>query len=114
MARLRQLTRRSFLAQVVGGAAIGTAAFAQNEATPAEPQRMIVDADPKDPAREVPTPRPFTFGAIGGRPPPPAQGHGDSDTGSAADAAGSGRSAGRPVSRFVFCPGNPRCPPRRP
>jgi hypothetical protein len=105
MARVRSLNRRSFLAQVAGGALIGTAAFAQNEATPVESRRMIVDADPKDPAREMPAPRPAPDGNSGGRPPPPPPLQGI--------IGGFGRTA-PPTGRFVICPGNPRCPPRQP
>jgi hypothetical protein len=107
MARVRSLNRRSFLAQVVGGAANGTAAFAQNEAAPAETRRMIVDADPKDPAREIAAPRPAPDGTTGGRPPPPPPLQGIIGN------IGHGRTA-PPAGRFVICPGNPRCPPRQP
>ncbi|MDQ8758277.1 hypothetical protein RCO27_18770 [Sphingosinicella sp. LHD-64] len=110
----RRLTRRSFLACVVGGAAASGALANPPSRTPATRQ-MVVDGDPSDPARPVPVT--------------------DSDAGPQSDRPGLGRRRGAvrpsrvpdpppapsvaspeptppggPRSSFVICPGHPRCP----
>ena len=98
------MDRRSFLSRVAGGLLIAGAGEAQ--ARPSRRRRpvsrqMLLDADPKDPARPVPS----TY-----------QGHGRPRTGitdsDPSDPAGTG--PGRPLERFVICPGNARCPRRLP
>jgi hypothetical protein len=113
----RKLSRRSFLACVIGGAAVSGALATPPAQAPAS-RRMVVDSDPSDPARPEPTV--------------------DTDTGSNSDRPGLGRSRtgavrpapraepppapsaaipppppptpGGPRSSFVICPGHPRCP----
>jgi hypothetical protein len=68
-------------------------------------RRMVVDADPRDPAR-----LPRTHATIA----PPSRPH-DRDSGPNSDPAGHGghgrsTNAAEPLERFVICPGNPRCP----
>jgi hypothetical protein len=143
---MRKLDRRSFLAQVAGGTIGGSALLVLGTsacATPPEAEaerRMIVDADPADPAREPPqptetppqtpeaspTPAPGISGLTDSDPTDRAgSGRGgrrragltDSDSGPGADAAGSGRGGSAraaggvaPRQSFVICPGHPRCP----
>jgi hypothetical protein len=108
----RTVTRRSFLARVAGGGLVAGAGLsfgaaggaAQPKGQP-ETRRMVVDADPRDPARP---PRTHASMAPPSRPT-------DQDSGPRSDAAGTGGHARRsnaaaPRERFVVCPGNPRCP----
>lgn len=101
-----RLTRRGFLAQVAGVATLGGCATTTPPVRArAEPRSMVVDADPSDPARlpaPSATPRPACS---------------DSDSGPSADPAQQGRRCGaspgasaQPRSRFIICPGHPRCP----
>ena len=112
MQRLRYLTRRSFLARVAGGGLIAGAGLifgandgaARQKGQP-ETRRMVVDADPRDPARP-PSHHP--------RIAPPSRPT-DRDSGPNSDPTGTGHhgratNATGPVERFVVCPGNPRCP----
>jgi hypothetical protein len=91
MRRKRKLDRRSFLAQVLGGTVGGSALLVTGVgacATASEPRgerRMIVDADPADPAREPPEPA-----AV-----PGTSSVSDSDSGTNADPIGHGQSARR-------------------
>lgn len=138
----RGLARRSFLARVsacalVAGYAGGGSVVAARRRRRA-PLQMIVDSDPRDPAR-LP-------GPAGAAPRPPRgrirTGYSDTDSGPDADPAfygrrGSGRRRGGftdndsgpgadpvgighgpgqpgPSQRFVICPGNARCPRRLP
>lgn len=99
----RRPSRRSFLAQVAGGGLIvgaglifGAKGSAAQPKTRPGTRRMVVDADPRDPARPT--------GA------PPAQPRpADTDP---VDPAGRGARVNRatPRGRFVVCPGNTRCP----
>lgn len=156
MKPVRPISRRSFLARVVGTAIAGGPALglAAGRAA-AQARQMVVDADPSDPAR-VPmtdldqgaTADPANLGRgnaeqrragitdadIGAAKDPPELGRGpvrrqrngnprptvappggpvtDSDSAANADASGMGRRSGGggPTSRFVSCPGHPRCP----
>lgn len=112
MQAFRTVTRRSFLARVAGGGLIAGAGLsfganggaAQPKAGP-ETRRMVVDADPRDPARP-PSHHP--------RIAPPSRPI-DRDSGPNSDPAGAGNhgratNAAGPIERFVVCPGNPRCP----
>jgi hypothetical protein len=132
MRRKRKLDRRSFLAQVLGGTVGGSALLVMGAgavATTPEPRgerRMIVDADPGDPAREPPEPAPAprmsSVSDSDSGPNADPAGHGrsarrrsgitDSDSGANADPAGLGRAQASPAPResFIICPGNPRCP----
>lgn len=103
----RRIGRRSFLTQVAGGglaAAAGLIVFgAEGEARPKHrppPRQMLVDADPRDPARPLPQTHARPTMAAPHR----------AYTGSAGQ-TGDGRT---PVSRFVVCPGSPRCPRHNP
>ena len=89
-------SRRSFLARVVG---LGAVALLSGAAVAQQPaRRMIIDADPRDPAR-VPTPE--------------QERRHDARRRSRQAPAGAVRSpSSAPSSRFVVCPGNNRCPPR--
>ncbi len=117
MVKLRDIGRRSFLARVAGGAiAIGVglilgsgeaeAKRRRRRATPT-PRRMLVDADPRDPARPIRQP-PANPPA---RQPPPILAPPQFPT---VDNPPPADPVGRParVSRFVVCPGNRRCPRR--
>jgi hypothetical protein len=70
---------------------------------------MAVDADPKDPAREI-SPQPDHREESRRR-----SGVTDSDSGANADLVGVGRygRSAAPIGRFVICPGDTRCRPRR-
>jgi hypothetical protein len=113
--KVRSIGRRSFLIRVAGGALVAGAAmaFGESEASArrrVRRQRMLVDADPSDPARPVsqsshsvtghgrtrharPGPEPMPLPPYIGSP--------------------SGSNGPGPVSRFVICPGNARCPRRQ-
>jgi hypothetical protein len=103
---IRNPSRRSFLAQVAGGGlALGAGLIpGARGAIAMQPQRrMVIDSDPRDPARMPPSPSPAPA------PAPP-------NTGS----AGNGRRRAyaappRPATtqRFIVCPGNSRCPGNR-
>jgi hypothetical protein len=106
------VTRRSFLARVAGGGvdsgsglSLGASGVAALLTAEPATRRMVVDADPRDPARP---PRTHASMAPPSRPT-------DQDSGPRSDAAGTGGHARRsnaaaPRERFVVCPGNPRCP----
>jgi hypothetical protein len=97
-----QLDRRSFLLRVLGAGIVGLAAPAAGRQ---QPRRMEVDADPRDPAREIPLAgRRGRIGTLRSRPGGPA-GEVDRDSGASSDATGAGRATGR----FVICPGSRRC-----
>ena len=115
MQTLRKLTRRSFLARVAGGGLVAGAGLsfganggaAQPKAGP-ETHRMVVDADPRDPAR------PPAHHVQHSRAAPPSR-PADRDSGPHSDPVGEGgrgrsTNAAAPLERFVVCPGNPRCP----
>jgi hypothetical protein len=103
---IRNPSRRSFLAQVAGGGlAVGAGLILGTQSAVAVQQtrRMVVDSDPRDPAR-MPSP------------PSPAPAPAPPNTGS----AGNGRRRAyaappRPATtqRFIVCPGNSRCPGNR-
>ena len=104
-------SRRSFLSLVAGGLlAAAAGSFVAAPGAQSRPRRkarrMIVDNDPADPARDVGAPRPPrrpTRITANPSPPPPTPG----------PDSGSGPDPGRgPMSRFVICPGNRRCPGR--
>ena len=125
MTKRNRLDRRSFLARVAGGALGGSALVVLGSDAGAEKpkpgeRRMVVDADPSDPAR---MPEPIAPPGIGltdsdagpngdpasqGRTPRAPTRSSDSDSGANSDASGSGGSG--PRESFVICPGNPRCP----
>lgn len=107
MQKLRHPSRRSFLSQVAGGSLligaglIAGAGKVGAQATGQASRQMVVDADPRDPARPPANPRT--------RPSPPT----DSDAGRNSDAGGRGQpnqSSSAPAERFIVCPGHPRCP----
>jgi hypothetical protein len=118
--KARNIGRRSFLTRVAGGMfavgsglALGAANGAAQQTSRSAPKKqdMLVDADPGDPARPVPRPRPSYQGRQRPRPtistspmPPPSAPDGPVDTGR----------TGGPIQRFVVCPGNVRCPRRGP
>jgi hypothetical protein len=100
-------SRRSFLSLVAGGLLAGAAgSFVAVPGAESRPRRkarqMTVDNDPADPAREPGAPRPPRRPSritANPHPPPPVP----------------GPDGGRgPMSRFVICPGNRRCPGRNP
>lgn len=109
---MRTYDRRSFLARVIGGVALAAGAGAASAQSDEDGSPMLIDADPGDPARPPERPRTRGFRRTRVRParnpepdpaspaqPPPMTG------------AGSGTStAAAPTSRFVICPGHPRCP----
>lgn len=119
MARVRDVSRRSFLAKVAGAGLFGGAALVLGDVGAQARRRrrttrMAVDADPRDPARPIAPPQQQPEQQP---PPPPSKPGGDADSGVTADAQGSGRRpvvATRPsqAGRFVICPGNRRCPGR--
>jgi hypothetical protein len=105
----RNVDRRSFLAQVAGGA---LAAAALLPAAPAEARRrrrhMVVDADPRDPARLQPAPpRPHRSQPL---PPPTLPNDGPTDPDIELPHRRRFRGGVPAPSRFVICPGNRRCP----
>ena len=119
----RPLDRRSFLTQVMGVAALGGCATARVPArAPAAQSRMVVDADPSDPARPLPEPaRPSSCSDsdagpaadpanAGRRCGSRATGISDSDSGSNADPPQVGRGRMLGPSSYIVCPGHPRCP----
>lgn len=93
MARTGRINRRSFLAQVIGTGLGAGALAAVGAARAQEPgRRMVIDADPNDPAREPPS---SPSGTGPSRDPggadPPASPY-DTDSGATADSAQSGPS----------------------
>ena len=114
MQTLRNPDRRSFLARVLGGAALVGAGLILGAEAPAESQknrvrttRMVVDRDPGDPARLPGAPRPNA-------PPGPGRPQPIEPPAPPANPTGHHRvqSAAPSTQRFVICPGNRRCPPR--
>lgn len=122
------LNRRSFLTKVMGvailgGGATAAVAGAAHRAPPGS-GNMIVDADPSDPARP-PSANSTRSGCSdsdsGSSADPPGAGRrcgsrnsgiSDSDSGPNADPPNMGRGTAQARSRFIICPGHPRCPPR--
>jgi hypothetical protein len=108
----RTVTRRSFLARVASGGLVagaglsfGAAGGAARQKGDPPTRRMVVDADPRDPARP-----PRTHASVA----PPSRPT-DRDSGPHSDHPGAGghargANAAGPRERFVVCPGNPRCP----
>ena len=105
MSRHRTPTRRSFLSQVAGGGLLaGAGLIFGAKGSAAQPKgqptrQMVVDADPRDPARP-PAPAPAQPGPT------------DRDSGPNGDPGGQGAATNvsTPRERFVICPGNSRCP----
>lgn len=112
MGKIRTVSRRSFLARVAGcGLAAGAAIVLGGGGALATTRRrtqMIVDADPRDPARPVQAGPARPVGATGsaGR-----RRSGITVSGAGPNDAASGAGHGA-LGRIVVCPGNPRCPVR--
>jgi hypothetical protein len=106
----RIVSRRSFLAQVMGGALAGAAVLSPPPALARRRRRrMVVDADPRDPAR-LPSaqPRPDPPQPL---PPPTLPDSGPTISGGVPPRRVQRNGPSAP-SRFVICPGNRRCPGR--
>ena len=107
----RIVSRRSFLAQVMGGALAGAAVLPPPPALARQRRRrMVIDADPRDPAR-LPSapPRPDPPQPP---PPPPLPDDGSTIFDGGVPPRRAQRSGPQAPSRFVICPGNRRCPGR--
>jgi hypothetical protein len=108
--KARSSDRRSFLATVAGGGLLLGAGLFLGAGQATQPQagrprraRMIVDRDPRDPARPLPAPQPQQQQQQLPMPPP-------SENMMATVEPHHGRARASPTQRFVICPGNRRCP----
>jgi hypothetical protein len=100
------LSRRSFLAQVIGASAlVGCAPIASDRTAERRQTRMLIDRDPSDPAR--PIARRSRMGAVR---PGPVEASNTSTEAEPRVQGTRGFSLSGPLERFITCPGHHRCP----